>query len=117
MVVSSSTIHRKLPSISFMEKAARKRIPKFAFDYLQGGIGAEACLAGNRNALDSIQLAPRYLLHQPIQPKLNVNLFGQEFPLPFSPAPLGLSGLIWPNAMETIVRATTHQGMPIGLST
>jgi L-lactate dehydrogenase (cytochrome) len=117
MVVSRSTINRKLPSISFMEKAARKRIPKFAFDYLQGGIGAEACLAGNRNALDSIQLAPRYLLQQPIQPKLNVTLFGQEFPLPFSPAPLGLSGLIWPNAMEKIVRATTHQGIPLGLST
>jgi len=100
-----------------MEKATQKRIPKFAFDYLQGGVGVEACLAGNRSALDSIQLAPRYLLPRPIRPELNITLFGHKLPLPFAPAPLGLSGLIWPNAMEKIGRATTAKGIPLGLST
>ena len=41
-------LDRRLPSIASMERAAKRRMPKFAFDYLQGGIGAEACLAGNR---------------------------------------------------------------------
>ena len=34
-----------------MEQAARRRMPKFAFDYLQGGIGVEACLKANIYAI------------------------------------------------------------------
>ena len=109
-------LDRKFPSIASMERATKRRIPKFAFDYLQGGIGAEACLTGNRRALDNVQLAPRYLPTEPIQPVLEMNLFDREFPMPFAASPIGLSGLMWPRAAEHIARAATRQGLPLGLS-
>ena len=109
-------LDRRFPSIASMERATKRRIPKFAFDYLQGGIGAEACLTGNRRALDNVQLAPRYLPTEPIRPVLETNLFDREFPMPFAASPIGLSGLMWPRAAEHIARATTRHGLPLGLS-
>ena len=109
-------LDRRFPSIASMERATKRRIPKFAFDYLQGGIGAEACLTGNRRALDNVQLAPRYLPTEPIQPVLEMNLFDREFPMPFAASPIGLSGLMWPRAAEHIARAATRHGLPLGLS-
>jgi L-lactate dehydrogenase (cytochrome) len=109
-------LDRRLPSITSMERLAKRRIPKFAFDYLQGGIGAEACLVGNRKALDDVQLAPRYLATEPIRPVLDTNLFDREFPLPFAASPIGLSGLMWPRAVEHIAQATTRHGLALGLS-
>ena len=109
-------LDRKFPSIASMERATKRRIPKFAFDYLQGGIGAEACVTGNRRALDNVRLAPRYLPTEPIQPVLEMNLFDREFPMPFAASPIGLSGLMWPRAAEHIARAATRHGLPLGLS-
>ncbi len=109
-------LDRRFPSIASMECAAKRRIPKFAFDYLQGGIGAEACLTGNRRALDNVRLAPRYLPTEPIRPVLETNLFDREFPMPFAASPIGLSGLMWPRAAEHIARAATRHGLPLGLS-
>ena len=109
-------LDRRFPSIASMERATKRRIPKFAFDYLQGGIGAEACLTGNRRALDNVRLAPRYLPTEPIQPVLETNLFDREFPMPFAASPIGLSGLMWPRAAEHIARAATRHGLPLGLS-
>ena len=109
-------LDRRFPSIASMERATKRRIPKFAFDYLQGGIGAEACLTGNRRALDNVQLAPRYLPTEPIQPVLEMNLFDREFPMPVAASPIGLSGLMWPRAAEHIARAATRHGLPLGLS-
>ena len=76
-------VDRRLPSISAMERAAARRVPKFAFDYLQGGIGAEGCLAANREALDRLRgIADVFLLQQlqrevetgldPLQPREGV---------------------------------------------
>jgi len=109
-------LDRRFPSIASMERATKQRIPKFAFDYLQGGIGAEACLTGNRRALDNVQLAPRYLPTEPIQPVLEMNFFDREFPMPFAVSPIGLSGLMWPRAAEHIAGAATRHGLPLGLS-
>jgi L-lactate dehydrogenase (cytochrome) len=109
-------LDRRFPSIASMEHATKRRIPKFAFDYLQGGIGAEACVTGNRRALDNVRLAPRYLPTEPIRPVLETNLFDREFPMPFAASPIGLSGLMWPRAAEHIARAATRQGLPLGLS-
>lgn len=111
-----SDLLRRLPSVAAMERAAARRVPKFAFDYLQGGIGAESCLARNRAALDAVQLAPRYLVEKNFTPDLSTTLFGETYPLPFAPGPVGLSGLIWPNASQRIAAAATALGLPVGLS-
>ncbi|MDG2479466.1 MAG: alpha-hydroxy acid oxidase [Alphaproteobacteria bacterium] len=111
-----SGLNRRLASISAMERAAARRIPRFAFEYLQGGIGHEACLAANRRALDAVEITPHYMLDETFEPDLSVSLFGKTWPLPFAPSPIGPSGLMWPRSAERVAAGATCHGLPIGLS-
>ena len=99
-----------------MEAAAQRRIPRFAWDYMAGGIGREKVLAENCARLDRVKLRPRYLVDDADAPDTAHSLFGVDYPLPFGVAPLGLSGLIWPAAAEHLARAASDQGIPFTLS-
>ena len=96
--------------------SATRRVPRFAFGYVQGGIDREVCLAANRKALLEVVLAPRCLTDENFEPDLSCDLFGRTWPLPFAPGPLGLSGLIWPDASTLITHAAVRHGIPVGLS-
>ncbi len=109
-------LERRFPSITAMERSAARRVPRFAFGYMQGGIDREVCLAANRKALQEVVLAPRYLIDENFEPDLSCDLFGRTWPLPFAPSPLGLSGLIWPDASTLITRAAVRHDIPVGLS-
>ena len=110
------TLDRRFPSIHAMQECAARRVPRFAFGYLEGGIDREVCLAANMNALRRVVLAPRAIVDEAFEPDLSVTLFGRTWPLPFAPAPLGLTGLIWPNAPALIARAAIGHGLPACLS-
>jgi len=107
---------RRFPSIALMAVAAKRRIPRFAWDYMSGGIGREAVLAENCARLDRVKLRPRYLVADAEAPDLSHALLGQHYPLPFGVAPLGLSGLIWPGAAEHLARAARDRGLCFALS-
>ncbi len=49
------------PSIQDLKKKAKKRIPKFAFDYLEGGCNEDVNLARNKSDLQEVVLMPQYL--------------------------------------------------------
>ena len=99
-----------------LKNRARKRIPGFAFDYVEGGCNHEAALRRNRQALDAVRLRADYLApYSP--PDLSVNLFGQEYAAPFGIAPLGLTGVVWPNASLMHARAAKKANIPYVLST
>jgi len=109
-------LDKQFPSVAFMEKAAEKRLPKFVHDYLVGGIGVEACVQRNREALNSVLFSPRYSVDAS-NPNIATNILGYDFDAPFGVAPLGLSGLLWPN-LENILAAAAHkQNLPYILST
>jgi L-lactate dehydrogenase (cytochrome) len=99
-----------------MEAAAQRRIPRFAWDYLAGGIGREVVLAENCARLDRVKLRPRYLVDDAESPDLSRSLLGVDYALPFGVAPLGLSGLIWPAAAEHLARAARDREIPFALS-
>ena len=99
-----------------MAASARRRIPRFAWDYMAGGIGREALLGENCSRLDRVKLRPRYLVDDAETPDLSHSLLGTEYPLPFGVAPLGMSGLIWPAAAEHIARAAKAKGIAFALS-
>lgn len=61
-----------------METAARRRLPRFAWDYMAGGIDREALLAENIDRLDRVKLRPRYLVADADSPKLSHSLFGVD---------------------------------------
>lgn len=106
----------RYPSVSDLGQRAGKRIPRFALDYLEGGIGDETLLRRNRLDLDNILLWPRYL-----QDVTHVNtqcvLFGKRYDLGFGVSPVGLGGLMWPNIEMYLATAAQSANIPYVLST
>ena len=109
-------LHATYPAVSDLRNRARRRIPKFVWEYLDSGTGAEAAKTRNRAALDRIGMMPS-VLHGEMEPDLGVTLMGRPLPLPFGIAPIGMSGLIWPDAEGHLARAAARAGIPYGLST
>lgn len=103
------------PSIADLERAARRRIPHFVWEFLDSGTGADAAARGNVAALDAVRLMPAVLRGAP-EPDLSSTLFGQRYALPFGIAPVGMSGLIWPDAERILARTALREGIPYCMS-
>lgn len=97
-----------------MEAAAKRRVPRFAFEYLVGGIGDELGLRRNREALQAVMLRPRYLTS--CRPALACSLLGRSYDLPIGISPVGLSGLIWPGSANILALAAKRHNVPFILS-
>jgi len=112
---SEARLLRRHPGVGSLMTAAKRRIPGFAFDYLEGGVGDELCISRNRRALDAIEIVPRYG-DDVSQIQTAVRLFGQDYDLPLGVAPMGLSGLVWPDADLFIAKAAEEANIPFILS-
>ena len=66
------------PSVEDLRKKAKQRIPKFAFDYLEGGCNEDVNLSRNITDLQQVQLMPQYL-KKFTGHDMSVNLFGHQF--------------------------------------
>lgn len=108
--------HTKFPALIDLKKYAKRRIPHFVWEYLDSGTGNEATRIRNRAELQKILFHPS-ILHGDIKPKLNIELLGKKFSLPFGIAPVGMSGLIWPNAEIILAKAASNFNIPYTLST
>lgn len=104
------------PSIDDLIKKAKKRIPKFAFEYLDGGCNEDVNLYKNTSELREVELKPNYL-NEHEGSDLATELFGHLYNAPFGIAPVGLQGLMWPNAPEILARAAFKHNIPFILST
>lgn len=109
-------INSNYPDISYLRERARKRIPRFAFEYLDGGCNAEVNLKRNTEEIRDLQLKP-YYLREVIDPSLEVELMGKTYSAPFGIAPIGLQGLMWPRASEILAKAAFEHNIPYILST
>jgi L-lactate dehydrogenase (cytochrome) len=109
-------LDQKYPALSDLRAVAQKRIPKFVWEYLTSATGDETTLARNRHGLDQILFMPS-VLHGEFEPDTHVDLLGERHPLPFGVAPVGMSGLIWPDAERRLAAAATTAGLPYTLST
>lgn len=103
-------------SIPLLREKAKKRIPKFAFEYVDGGCNDEINLYRNTSEIREIQLKP-YYLRSFKGSSLKTNLFGVEYNAPFGIAPIGLQGLMWPKATEILAKAAFEHNIPFVLST
>jgi L-lactate dehydrogenase (cytochrome) len=106
----------RYPLVSDLREKARRRIPGFAFEYLDGGCNEETNLRRNISDLQSVILAPQYLKAYE-GPSLKTALFGQEYDAPFGVAPVGLQGLIWPDSARLLASAAHRHNLPFVLST
>jgi len=103
------------PSIEDLRLKAQKRIPKFAFEYLDSATGRELGLKVNRDALDGIGFMPSVLCGR-TKANLQTNLLGQTYNLPFGIAPVGMSGLMWAGAERMLAQAAVAHNIPFSLS-
>ncbi len=104
------------PTITDLREKAKKKIPKFAFEYLDGGCNDDVNLGKNITDIQEIELRPQYLnIHT--ESSMKTKLFGQEYDAPFGIAPVGLQGLMWPRSPEILAKAAFEGKVPFILST
>jgi L-lactate dehydrogenase (cytochrome) len=104
------------PSIEDLIKKAKKQIPRFAFEYLDGGCNEDVNLYKNTAELREVELKPTYLSKH-THSDMKTELFGHIYDAPFGIAPVGLQGLMWPNAPEILAKAAHQHNIPFILST
>ena len=106
----------RFPSIDDLRDRARKRIPRFAFEYLDGGCNEDVNLHRNTFDIREVQLKPYYLTEH-TGSDMSTELFGHVYDAPFGVAPIGLQGLMWPKAPEILAKAAFDHNIPFILST
>jgi len=115
---SKNKIHfnSKYPSVTDLRSRAKKKIPKFAFEYLDGGCNEDVNLHKNTKEIRDVELLP-YYLNTHSGSSMKTELFGHTYDAPFGVAPVGLQGLMWPNAPEILAKAAFEHNIPFVLST
>jgi L-lactate dehydrogenase (cytochrome) len=114
--VMKTSYKNDYPSIYDLMKKAKSKIPNFAFEYLEGGCNEDVNLVKNTKEIRDIELKPFYFRECP-EVNLKAELFGQTYDAPFGISPIGLQGLIWPNAPEILAKASLKHNIPFILST
>ena len=109
-------INSKYPSVDDLRNRAKKRIPKFAFEYLDGGCNEDVNLHKNTSDIRQVELLP-YYLSKHTGSSMKTELFGHVYDAPFGVAPVGLQGLMWPNSPEILAKAAYEHNIPFILST
>ena len=110
------TINSKYPSVTDLRKRAMVKMPKFAFEYLDGGCNEDINLDKNRSDIQKVELMPQYLSKFD-KSDMKTELFGHTYDAPFGIAPVGLQGLMWPNSPEILAKAAVEHNIPFVLST
>ena len=110
------TINPKYPSVDDLRKRSMVKMPKFAFEYLDGGCNEDINLDKNRTDLQKIELMPQYLSKFE-KSEMKTELFGHTYDAPFGISPVGLQGLMWPNSPEILAKAAHKHNVPFILST
>ena len=107
-------VHRAI-NIDDLRRMARRRLPRFAYDYLDGGVEDETCLARNRTAFERYRLVPRYLVDVSTRDQ-SATLFGRTWTSPFGIAPTGLAGFLRRGGDEALAVAAVAANIPFVLS-
>ncbi|EJM79678.1 MULTISPECIES: FMN-dependent L-lactate dehydrogenase LldD [Pseudomonas] len=107
MIISSASDYRE---------AARRKLPRFLFDYIDGGAYAEHTLRANSADLTGISLRQRILKNVETL-SLQTTLFDQPLAMPIILAPVGLTGMFARRGEVQAVKAAQNKGIPLCLST
>ncbi|MEM6767176.1 MAG: alpha-hydroxy acid oxidase [Bacteroidota bacterium] len=110
------TINSNYPETEALRKRAKQRVPKFAFEYLDGGCNENINLHRNTADIRQVELIPYYLRPHK-ESSLKTELFGHIYDAPFGISPIGLQGLVWPDAPRILAKAAVAHNVPFILST
>lgn len=102
--------------IDELREVARRAMPNFAFEYIEGGSEDERALHWNRAALDAIRMIPNTLVDTSARHQ-RISLFGKEINSPIILGPTGLNGMTRYRGDLALARAAAAAGIPFTLST
>jgi L-lactate dehydrogenase (cytochrome)/(S)-mandelate dehydrogenase len=102
-------------NVDDMRRAAKRRLPRIAFDFIEGGVEDEDGLNTNEQAFRRHRLVPRYLVDVSKRDQSAV-LFGRTYASPFGIAPTGLAGLFRPGADLMLAEAAREANIPFIMS-
>jgi len=114
--VSRAVASPRVVSIADLRPAARRRVPKPVFDYLDGGAEGEVTLRENCRVFEDVTFRPRHAVAFP-DCDLRTRLLGFDLALPFLLAPVGYSRLMHPSGEVGAARAAGKAGTAYILST
>jgi (S)-mandelate dehydrogenase len=110
-------LYKRFPTIDYLRRGARRRLPHFAFEYCDGGSGKDdAGIKRNWAGLDAVELVPRYGVMASLPP-CEVELFGRRYAAPIGVAPMGGPAIVWPGADEYLARAAQRARIPYTFGT
>ena len=109
-------LQQRFPTVDDLRGRARWRVPRFAFDFVDGGANEETCAARNRAAFRAVELLPRYCVEAK-GTAIDIELFGARYAAPIGISPMGSPGLMWPGAEEYMARAAQAARIPFVLAT
>ena len=107
---------KKALSIEDLRAIARKRVPRFVFDYVDGGSEDEVTLHANRESFERLRFRPRTLVDVSHR-DLRTTILGGPSALPVIAGPVGLLGLSWRHGDLELARAAAAGGVPCAVST
>ncbi len=107
MIISSASDYRV---------AAKRKLPRFLFDYIDGGAYAEHTLRANSSDLSGISLRQRVLKNVD-NLSLETRLFGESLAMPIILSPVGLSGMYARRGEVQAAKAAANKRVPFCLST
>lgn len=106
----------RYPAISDLRKRAYKRMPFFAWEYLDSGTGEEAAMHRNERALSKITIVPHFMKGD-LSPDTTTELFGKTYSAPIGIPPIGYTSLMWPGAEKILAQTASSKNIVHCLST
>jgi isopentenyl diphosphate isomerase/L-lactate dehydrogenase-like FMN-dependent dehydrogenase len=103
-------------NVADLRAAAKKRLPRAVFDYIDGGADAEITLRENSRIFEDVLFRPRSAVATPAC-DLGTSVLGVPIELPFILAPVGSSRMFYPRGEEVAARAAGEAGTIYTLST
>ena len=99
-----------------LEAAAQERFSPEAFGYVAGSAGTESTARANRAAFERHRIVPRFLRDVAVR-DLSTTVLGTPMPAPIVLGPVGVQGIVHPDAEMAVARAVSELGVPMALST
>jgi isopentenyl diphosphate isomerase/L-lactate dehydrogenase-like FMN-dependent dehydrogenase len=109
-------VARQFVNVEDLRQAAKRRLPRSVFDYIDGGADGEVTLRENVRAFDDIAFRPRCAVETP-PPDLTTTVLGTPLSMPIILAPVGSSRMFWPRGEEVAAAVAGATGTIYCLST
>ena len=103
-------------NIADLREAARRRLPKGIFEFVDRGAEDEIALRDNRLAYRNLKFSPHVLVDVSRR-TTETTLFGKKLALPMAVAPTGAAGLCWFEGELQLAKAAAKSGVPFSMAT